>query len=438
MDEEERMENFISDLLLRAVADRASDIHIEPAGANIRIRFRIDGILKDQETLPIYDLERIIIKIKVLSNLDIATHSMPQDGHFEFMVELPTEAIKKKRNETPKRTHLTDAVSRLYSKTPVEHIQEEEGVSRERAEKTILDEGKRRLDIRVSAFPTIEGEAIVLRILNREEILLSLEELGMSQDVLQKVRNMITRPYGMVLVTGPSGSGKTTTLYAVLREILTSERNIITLEDPVELNLEGVRQVQINPDRQFDFAQGIRSILRQDPDAIMIGEIRDGETAENAIRTSLAGKIIYTTVHANTVIGTIARLIDMNIDRSLIAYAINGVISQRLVRKICTNCKIAYDPSGASRKYFGLEGYDTRYVKGKGCSECSGTGFRGRVGIFEVFAFDLDLRSLIVERSSMATLQDYVQRAGMISLIDDAREKILAGLTTAEEAMRAV
>ena len=436
-DEEAEIEDFITSILTQAVAERASDVHIEPYLGNIRIRFRIDGILQDRGSLPIEEMERILVKIKVMSNLDITRHNIPKDGHFRFAIQLSKEIYEKKKEKTPESL-VPDVTSRLFAKSAYEKIREKEKISPAKAEAIILDIGKRPLDVRVSIFPTISGEAIVLRILNREEMIISLKDLGLNNNIFSTVKKMITRPYGMVLITGPAGAGKMTTLYAILREIKSDEKNIITLEDPVELFLEGVRQVQVNPGQGFDFAQGMRSILRQDPDAMMIGEIRDGETAENAIRSSLAGKIIFSTVHANTVIGTIARLLDMGVERSLIAYSLNGVISQRLVRKVCPDCKIVYSPGSEYLKYFGLENTPSRFVRGQGCDKCKKTGFLGRVGIFEVFEFDNGLRSLIVEKAPMRSLEEYVEGAGMKTLKQDAVEKILAGITTAEEAAKVV
>ena len=291
-DEETEVEDFIVGILTQAVAERASDVHIEPHFGNIRIRFRIDGILQDKGALPVEEIERIIIKMKVMSNMDITGHAVPKDGHFQFAVQLPKEVYEKKKEKTPE-TKLSDLTSRLFAKSAYEKIREKEKTTPVKTEAIIMDVGKRPLDVRVSIFPTINGEAAVLRILNRDEMLISLKDLGMTDNIFSTVKKMIIRPYGMLLTTGPAGAGKTTTLYSILREIKSDEKNIITLEDPVELLLEGVRQVQVNPEQGFDFAQGMRSILRQDPDAMMIGEIRDVETAENAIRSSLAGKIVF-------------------------------------------------------------------------------------------------------------------------------------------------
>lgn len=436
VEEGAEVEDFIASMLTQAVVERASDVHLEPYASAIRIRFRIDGILQDRGTLPPEEMERILIKTKVMSNLDISRQAIPQDGHFQFVIQLPEEAYKKK--EEKKESVLADATSRLFSKSALEKIKEKEKISSERLEAIVSDIGMRPLDIRVSIFPTISGEAIVLRILNRQDMFIPLKDLGMTEDVFSTIKKMITMPYGMVLVTGPAGAGKSTTLYAILQELKSDAKNIITLEDPVELFINGLRQVQVNMAQGFGFAEGIRSILRQDPDTMMIGEIRDSETAENAIRSSLAGKIVFSTIHANTVIGTVARLTDMNVERSLIAYAINGVISQRLVRKVCHNCKVVYSPTQEYLRYFGLENTPSRFVKGKGCKECGDTGFKGRTGVFEVFEFDNGLRSLIIEKAPMYALEEYVIKAGMKTLKQDAVEKILAGITTAEEASRVV
>jgi len=374
----------LQEIFENALTSKASDLHIEPMSDSVRIRFRLDGILREQESLPISEYESIINRIKVLSGLDIMSHPVPQDGHFE----LPYK--------------------------------------------------DRQLDVRVSIFPTVTGEAIALRILNRADTLLPIKGLEMDAQTANVFRKLISRIYGMVLVTGPSGSGKTTTLYAILRELQSKERNIITLEDPVELRLEGIRQSQIRADKGYTFAVGMRSILRQDPDAIMIGEIRDPETAEYAMRASLAGRIVFSTVHANSSVGTIARLLDMNIERSLIAYAVNGIISKRLVRRICKDCLENYTPEAQYLEYFGIEADAYNFTRGKGCNICGNTGYIGRLGIFEVLEFDDNIRHLIIDKASTAVIQEYVEKSGVKTLKQDALEKVLAGLTTLEEVARAV
>ena len=378
-------EDFLKVLFENAIQDRASDIHIEPHANAAQIRFRIDGILREKATMSMDDHEMILNRMKVLASLDIMSHPIPQDGHFEW------------------------------------------------------PSSERMLDVRVSIFPTVTGEAVALRLLNRAEKLLEIKGLEMDTATAVTFRKLISRIYGMVLVTGPSGSGKTTTLYAILKELQNKERNIMTLEDPVELRMEGIRQSQIMPDKGYTFAVGMRAILRQDPDAIMIGEIRDPDTAEYAMRASLAGRIVFSTVHANSSVGTVARLLDMHVERSLIAYAINGIISKRLVRRICRACVEQYVPEQQYLEYFGLEaGANFTFTKGKGCDICAGTGYIGRLGIFEVLAFDDNIRHLITDGASTAMLQEYVEKAGLKTLKQDALEKVNAGLTTLEEVVRAV
>ena len=383
---------FINMMLDSAITERASDVHIEPRMKDIRMRFRIDGILHEKWIKPLYELEAIINRIKVLTNLDITTRDVPQEGH--FLKEMPA---------TP----------------PLSQSQ--------------------IIDVRVSIFPTIYGESIVLRLLNQENVLLNLDTLGFNEHALAIYKSLISSTYGMVLVTGPSGAGKSTTLYATLLALRTLEKNIVTLEDPVELHLEDIRQTQITEtSRGLTYAMGLQRILRQDPDVIMIGEIRDPGTAEQAVRASLMGRIVLSTIHANSALGTIARLIEMKVERSLIAYALNGVISQRLVRTICPSCRIAYTPGLECLRYFGFEGKDHEFIKGKGCDLCHHTGYAGRTSIVEVLEIDDDLQLYIVERASMHKLAEYIAGKKLHTLKKDAINKILAGITTCEEAMRTV
>jgi type IV pilus assembly protein PilB len=294
------------------------------------------------------------------------------------------------------------------------------------------------LDIRISVYPSIKGEVVVARILNRRDALLPIGNLGMTAATLAKVKHIISRDYGMILITGPVGSGKTTTLYSLMEELHDDERVIMTIEDPVEFHLEWLRQSELHPARGFDFNSAMRSILRQDPDILMIGEIRDQVAAQHAVTVSLVGRIVGSTIHSNSNVGTIARLIDLQIERSMIAYAINGVISQRLIRKICPQCRESYVPDQADLAYFGLSATAVQYVHGKGCEACHGTGYQGRIGIFEVLEFDSGLRSLIVEKAPMDQLEAYAIRSGMRTLKDEAAEKIVAGLTTIEEVIKYV
>lgn len=425
-------EEFLNALLEQAVRERASDVHIEPLARAMRVRFRVDGYLQERSSRPLYELEPVLTRIKAISNLDLISH-LPQDGHFEFVVALPKQSQKQslaKQNgevqEGRTSSRLADALTQLFGE---EH--EEQPTAVEETEKA-------RLNIRVSLFPTIYGNAAVLRLLNRADMVMPLEGLGMDEETLRAVRALIARQYGMVLVTGPSGSGKTTTLYSLLQELKNKERNIITLEDPVEFSFGDIRQTQIKPYQGFTFAVGMRSILRQDPDIIMVGEIRDAETAEHAIRASLVGRLVGSTVHANTALGTIARLLDMNVERSLIAYAINGVIAQRLVRKICSACVVPYTPDQSFLEYFSLEPSAREFLHGKGCDACNGAGYRGRVGVFEVLPFNDEIRSLIMEHASLSTLQKHVEKMDIKFLKEQVRDLVLRGVTTVEEAVRSV
>ncbi|MDO8521234.1 MAG: GspE/PulE family protein [bacterium] len=404
---------LVRQIFVRAVAARASDVHIDPTPEDVRIRFRIDGAMVDEGTLPIVNLGNILTRLKVLAGLDIASRPVPQDGH----CELEMDAIEQwaRGAEAPQKEKVTEAPE------------------------VILRPTKRRvLDVRISIFPTVNGEAIVCRLLNRSDMLFTLDDLGMDPVTLKKVRTAMMKSYGMMLVTGPTGSGKTTTLYSIIRETMGKEKNIITLEDPVEYRIVAIRLVQMQPERGLTFAVGMKSILRQDPDVIMIGEIRDPETAEYAVRASLVGHNVFSTIHSNTTIGTVARLIDMNIERSLIAYALNGVISTRLVKKVCDGCKVFYMPADEYLKYFGLEPQANTFVTGKGCDRCNNTGYSGRIGIFEVLEFDNKLRAMIIDRVSMEDLQTYVEGVGMRTLKRDAIEKVLAGVTTIESVAHVV
>jgi type IV pilus assembly protein PilB len=401
-DEMASAEELANTVLGSAFRDRASDIHFDPYGDDkVRVRFRVDGILQDRWLLPTYKIEPFINRLKVLANLDISNHAIPQDGRFDIIVSVPKRADGSGGDQKA-------------------------GPKQEQA-----------LSARISVFMTVSGEAIVLRVLNRSELLISLENSEFDADTLARCRALFAKNYGMVLVTGPSGSGKTTLLYSILQEINSHEKNIITLEDPVEYRFDGMRQVQIVPEQGLTFAVGMKSILRQDPDVIMIGEIRDPETAEYAVRASLVGRLVFSTVHANSSIGTIARLLDMNIERSLIAYGINGVISKRLIRKICDSCRTAYTPESSLMKYFGFE--QGEFTKGAGCNACNNTGYLGRTSIIEVMEFDEGMRSLILEKAPITALQSYGEGSDkMKTLRQSARERILAGITTAEEAARFV
>ncbi len=434
----------LDEIFDRALSERASDIHIEPMNQNVVIRFRIDGRLQERWSHPIEELDPIINRIKVLAGMDITDHSKPQDGHFELIKTRTGTPQMKKLSDTggPPTTGSLSAVSglsKIFSREK-EEAEEAGEVERKKEEREPVYEIPQNdsLNIRASIFPTVDGDVAVLRLLDQSSMLLSLHELGIGEKDLSVSKNLISKIYGMVLITGPSGSGKTTTLYSILRETKNLDKNIITLEDPVEYDFSDIRQSQINPAQGFTFAMGMRSILRQDPDIIMIGEIRDSETAENAVRAALTGRIVFSTVHSNSSIGTIARLLDMNIERSLIAYSINGIITQRLVRKICPHCMEKYTPSHEYLTYFNLNATDFDFKKGAGCEECNNTGYKGRTGIFELLVFDDELRSMIIEKASMIELQKYAEKNGMKTLKTKALEAVEKGITTLEEAASVV
>jgi type II secretory ATPase GspE/PulE/Tfp pilus assembly ATPase PilB-like protein len=382
-------EQIISQLLESAEREHASDVHLEPRGEEIIVRFRVDGILKEIARMEIGMLETIISRLKILGQLDITNHSNPQEGHFEL----------------------------------VSSIEEASG-------------DRRILNVRISIFPTIYGESTVLRLLNRKELLIPLVQMGFDASDRARIESLIQIPYGMLLATGPAGSGKTTFLYSVINILAKPEKNIITLEDPVEYHLQNVRQSQIHPERGFTFETGMRSILRQDPDVIMIGEIRDGITAETAIHASLTGRLLLSTLHANSSVGTIARLIDMKIDPALIAYALNGIVAQRLVRRVCQACKTPYSPEPHTLELLGVAPDSIEFVQGRGCDVCSRTGFQGRIGIFEVLAIDNDIRKAIAEHEPIEKIQILADQKGLRSLRSDGIRKISAGLTTPEEILR--
>lgn len=383
--------DLVSPMVRDAAARGASDIHIEAMPGEVLVRFRVDGVLQDYDHMSKEYHEHVINHLKVLSNMEVGHVRTPEDGHFAVKLQ-------------------------------GENVQDQHA-----------------LDVRVSIFPTINGPTAVLRLLNRSDMLISLDEVGFDEAVRTRIRQLTLASYGMILTTGPTGAGKTSTLYSMLMEINRKERNIMTLEDPVEIFIDDMRQSQVIPEIGYTFAKGMRSILRQDPDVIMIGEIRDAETAELAVQASLTGRMVYSTLHANTTIGGIARLIDMDIERGLIAYAMRGIIAQRLVRKICSACSTPDpEPRAEYRAYLGLTGVDIAYHRGAGCKECAGTGYRGRTGVFEVLVFDDELRAMIVDKASMNELQAYAEKSGMTTLRQNAINLVATGTSTLEEVIRAV
>ncbi len=383
--------DLVSPIVQEAVLRGTSDIHIEAMPDEVLVRFRVDGVLQTHAHVAKEDHDHVINHLKVLCNMEVGRVRLPEDGH--FAVRLPDTNGK----------------------------------------------GERTIDVRVSIFPTVNGPTAVLRLLNRSDMLISLDEVGFDAAIRERVKQLTLGSYGMILTTGPTGSGKTTTLYSMLMEVNRKERNIMTLEDPVEVFIDDMRQSQIIPEIGFTFAKGMKSILRQDPDVVMIGEIRDAETAEHAVQASLTGRVVYSTLHANTTIGGVARLIDLNIERGLIAYAVRGVIAQRLVRKICEHCREP-DPSPRAEyiNYLGVQGMTINYQRGAGCAECAGTGYRGRIGVFEVLVFDDELRAMIVDKASMNDLQTYAERTGMTTLRQNAINLVMQGVTTVDEAIRVI
>ncbi len=383
---------YIRGVVSQAIEEGASDVHFEPKREMYQVRIRVDGVLHKVEERSIEEYQKVLNSVKVLADLDISEHTIPQDGHIELVQE---------------------------------------------AENTKGDE-KHYYDIRVSSFPSVNGEVIVMRILNRANALLSIEELGMDSEMLEKLNEALMTSFGMILITGPTGAGKTTTLYSVLGELRNDEKNIITLEDPIEFHLDWLRQCEINPERNFTFERAMESVLRQDPDILMVGEIRDPHTAEHAVQSALVGRIVGSTIHANTTIGTIARLIELGIPRSIVGHTLNAIIAQRLVRKTCEKCKVIYEPDRKVLKHFGLEKHVGPFFKGKGCEACDNTGFKGRTGIYSLMTFSDELRNMLFDQKPLIDIYEHARLKGMKTLQEDAAMKIFAGITTAEEAARVV
>lgn len=375
---------WLDEVLGKALAERASDIHIAPTREGLSLRLRIDGMLEERDYGGFPALENLSSRIKILANLDITVDRRPQDGHFE-----------------------------------------------------ITDEGKEPIDVRVSFMPTIYGEAIVMRLLNRRGLLMDFPQLGFSQTQLGILENMVQRPNGMIFVTGPSGSGKTTLLYALLRRLNVSTKSILTLEDPVEYQLGHIRQTQVGGDSGPTFAEGLRAFLRQDPDVIMVGEIRDEETAEIASRAALTGHLVLSTLHANSALGVIVRLTDIGVGKATIASSLAAVISRRLVRTICTECREEYTPQASLLKRFNLDPrVVTKLQRGKGCSTCHGSGYYGRIGIHEIIPIDGQIRSVIMDEQTYTGLVERIRKEGVKSLRQDGIDKVLQGITTLEEVLR--
>ncbi|HHY82512.1 MAG TPA: Flp pilus assembly complex ATPase component TadA [Clostridiales bacterium] len=372
---------LVDSIIQHAIRTKASDIHIEPFEKNIRIRFRIDGELQEIMTSSKTTHSAIVTRIKIMGRMDIAEKRIPQDGRVEM--------------------HLDD----------------------------------RDVDLRISVLPTVYGEKIVIRLLDRSSTILTKSQLGFSEENIKMFDKLIQSPNGIILVTGPTGSGKTTTLYAVLRELNKINRNIITVEDPVEYRLEGINQVQVNVKAGLTFASGLRSILRQDPDIIMIGEIRDSETAEIAVRAAITGHLVLSTMHTNDSASTVSRLVDMGIEPYLVSSSVVGVVAQRLVKKICTNCKTEYKPSHPEMVLLNLRGDEVLY-RGEGCSLCGNTGYKGRTAIHEIMLMTRELRELVDHRASIDEIRSCAAKYGTITLRDSCVQLVQKGITTTEEMLK--
>lgn len=367
-------------IVREAIQQGASDIHFEPSEAGMRVRYRIDGVLQNRHA-PALDYQmQLLTRIKVMAKLDIAEHRLPQDGRIKLRM------------------------------------------------------GRSEIDFRVSTVPITGGERIVLRILDKGNVVLGMDRLGMIPEVFQQFKKLVTLPEGIVLVTGPTGSGKTTTLYSVIHEMTNDEINIMTIEDPVEYNLKGIAQIGVQHKIKLDFATGLRHILRQDPDVIMIGEIRDKETAEIAIQSALTGHLVLSTLHTNDAPSSITRLVDMGVEPYLLSSCIVGVLAQRLVRKICPGCKEEYTPTSRELQSLGI---DAKILyQGKGCSSCYNTGYKGRHGVYELMPVNNEVKKQIVQSPDAVQMRRVALECGMISLLGHGAELVKKGITTVAEVLR--
>ena len=374
---------LVNHIISKATEMGASDIHLEPFAKDLILRYRIDGILHDFEAPPKRLNSALCTRIKIMAKLDISERRLPQDGRIKLKVQ-----------------------------------------------------GK-DIDMRVSTLPTLYGESVVIRILDRGNLNVDLEKMGFPKSELEQFQKLIHKPYGKLLVTGPTGSGKTTTLYGALQNINTPDKKIITIEDPVEYQIRGINQIHVKPQIGLDFSSGLRSIVRQDPDVIMVGEIRDSQTADIAIQAALTGHLVFSTVHTNDAAGAITRLLDMGVENYLISSALLGVLAQRLVRVICKACK---EPIAAAPALFDEMGTltqgDAKVYHGKGCKECCQTGFRGRAGIYELLVIDETIRQLILTKATAQKIRDAAREKGMTTLREDGWNKVVAGITTVEEVLR--
>ena len=374
---------LVNNLIREGIKERASDIHLEPQENDVAVRYRIDGALHEAEHLSKDTAPAVISRIKILSRLDIAEKRLPQDGGFMTKV------------------------------------------------------GDKSIDIRVSTIPTIYGEKLAMRLLDKESMHFDLSSIGLSKADHKKVEENITKPNGLVFLTGPTGSGKTTTLYCILNEIKSSRKNIITIEDPVEYRIEGINQVQAQPQIGLDFARGLRSFLRQDPDVIMVGEVRDLETAEICVRSALVGRLVLSTLHTNDSVGAISRLLDFGIEPFLLSSGLNMVIAQRLVRKLCPECKQPIKLEADIAAKYELKGVKVYGPNPKGCKSCGGYGFSGRIAIFEVMCADTEIKNMIERKEDIAAIREALIKKGMRPLREDSIDKVKEGITSLDEVIAA-
>jgi type II secretion system protein E len=376
--------NLVNLIVTQAIGERASDIHVEPFERQLKIKYRIDGILHEMPPPPKRFQGAIVSRVKIMAGMDIAERYVPQDGHI--------------------RLNLPDA----------------------------------RVDIRVSTVPTIHGESVVMRLLNKSALLIGLEDLGLTADTHDRFIRLIHRPYGIILACGPTGSGKTTTLYAALTRIYTSEKKIITIEDPVEYELDGVNQIPVRPKRGLSFANGLRHIVRQDPDIIMVGEVRDVETAEIAIRAALTGHLVFSTLHTNDAPGAVTRLVDMGVEPFLVASSTQGILAQRLVRKLCNHCKESFTPNSVMFKDFNVNGAELPEIiyRAVGCEDCRNRGYLGRTGVFELLLMNDAIHTLVLQRASTAEIRQEALKT-MRPMRFDGWLKIGHGITSIEEVLQA-
>lgn len=382
-DQDSPIAKLVNQLLSNAMTQKASDIHIDPHETKVHIRYRVDGILRTDRTLPKHMQSMLTARIKIMSQLDITEHRVPQDGRIKTNIDF------------------------------------------------------RPIDLRVSTLPTVYGEKIVLRILDLSSSLNDLGHLGFNSLNLKRFQDLIDRPTGIVLITGPTGSGKSSTLYAALNKLNTEEVNIITVEDPVEYQLEGVNQIQVNSNVGLTFATGLRSILRQDPNIIMVGEIRDRETAEVAIRASLTGHLVLSTIHTNDSLSTVTRLIDMGVEPFLVATSVSGIVAQRLVRKVCRDCAREDIPTLREKDIFNRRGMSIeKIIRGSGCASCNMTGYKGRMAIHEVLMVNDEMKKIIMNNETLSSLREVAIKNKTIFLLDDGLFKVKQGMTTTEEILR--